>query len=323
MGARAPGQAQYALYHLADGSAPGWINDDAVGNASSYQLTLSRSGHKWAVMTDDGPDNGGTIQHISITLETAAGTPPNTSVVDTHCTIPLPASKFSTNHGSSLASMSFSSDGSILAWGQDDGVYEANVSNPNDCATVTGSVHLVVPGGQMPFLGAAALSPPAPPTGTGTTGGGGSKSGGGSSTGHAVAGAPNTAITSLRLNKRSRQAALKFRGSRGVGKLSFKCKLDHGRWASCHSPKTYKHLKGPAHVRGQGGGSSRQGRSHPPRYGLQGLMIVPRMGYDIRKAEPADSEVDKRKATAGASGEELPDREFDGVVRLRGRGRRR
>ena len=243
-----PGQAQYALYHLADGSAPGWINDDAIGNASSYQMTLSRSGQKWAVMTDDGPDNGGTIQHISITLETAAGTPPNTSVDDTHCTITLSASQFSTNHGSSLASMSFSSDGSILAWGQDDGVYEANVSNPNDCATVTGSVHLVVPGGQMPFLGAAALSPPAPPTGTGTTGGGGSKSGGGSSTGHAVAGAPNTAITSLRLNKRSRQAALKFRGSRGVGKLSFKCKLDHGRWASCHSPKTYKHLKVGRHT---------------------------------------------------------------------------
>lgn len=77
---------------------------------------------------------------------------------DTHCTITLPASQFTTNHGSSLASMSFSSDGSTLAWGQDDGVYEANVSNPNDCASVQRSVRLVVPGAQMPFLGAAPLS---------------------------------------------------------------------------------------------------------------------------------------------------------------------
>jgi hypothetical protein len=232
-----------------DGSAPGWINDDAIGNSSSYQLTLSRSGQKWAVMTDDGPDNGGAIQHISITLETAAGTPPNTNVDDTHCTITLPAGQFATNHGSSLASMSFSSDGSILAWAQDDGIYEANVTNPNDCATVTGSVHLVVPGGQMPFLGAAPLSPPAPPVGNGTPGGGGgSKSGGGPSSGHVTPGAPNTAITNVRLNKRSRQATLKFRGSRGVGKLSFKCKLDRGRWMSCRSPKTYKHLKKGRHT---------------------------------------------------------------------------
>src|SRR6185437_2678832 len=165
------------------------------------------------------------------------------------CKITLPAGQFATNHGSSLASMSFSSDGSTLAWGQDDGIYEANVSNPNDCSTITNSVHLVVPGGQMPFLGAAALSAPAPSTGTGTTGGGGgSKSGGGSSAGHPGPAAPNTAITSLRLNKKSRQAALKFRGSHGVGKLSFKCKLDHGKWTSCRSPKTYKHLKKGCHT---------------------------------------------------------------------------
>jgi hypothetical protein len=208
-------------------------------------VVTSRSGLKWAVMTDDGPDNGGTIHNIAITLETAASTPPTTNIDDTHCTITLPAGKFATNHGSSLASMSFSSDGSTLAWGEDDGIYEANVSNPNDCATVTGSVHLVVPGGQMPFLGAAALSAPA----QGTTGsGGGSKPGGGSPTGNNAPGAPNTAITSFRLNQRSRQATLKFRGSHGVGKLSFTCKLDRGKWTSCRSPKTYKHLRKGRHT---------------------------------------------------------------------------
>jgi hypothetical protein len=246
-GTQFSGNAQYALYNVADGSAPGWSDDEAIGNSPSYQVVTSRSGLKWAVMTDDGPDHGGTIQNIAITLETTAVTPPGGDITDTHCTITLPASQFATNHGSSLASMSFSSDGSTLAWGQDDGIYEANVSNPNACSTVAGSVHLVVPGGQMPFLGAAALSAPASTTGTGPTGGGGSQSGGGSSAGDKPSGAPNTTITSFRVNKRSREATLKFRGSHGVGKLSFRCKLDRGRWTSCRSPKIYKHLSKGRH----------------------------------------------------------------------------
>jgi hypothetical protein len=153
-----PGQAQYSLYNLVDGSSPGWANDEAIGSAPSFQVTVSRSGRKWAVMTDDGPGNGGTIQNIAITLETTPSPPPGTDVNSTHCTIKLAASQFATNHGSSLASMSFSSDDSTLAWGQDDGIYEANVSNPKDCAAVTGSVYLVVPGGQMPFLSPATLT---------------------------------------------------------------------------------------------------------------------------------------------------------------------
>jgi hypothetical protein len=153
-----PGQAEYSLYNVADGSSPGWANDEAIGSAPSFQVTVARSGRKWAVMTDDGPDHGGAIQNIGITLETTAGPLPRTDVNDSHCTIKLAAGQFATNHGSALASMSFSSDESTLAWGQDDGIYEANVSNPKDCAAVTSSVHLVVPGGQMPFLSAAALT---------------------------------------------------------------------------------------------------------------------------------------------------------------------
>jgi hypothetical protein len=238
-GTQFSGNAEYALYNLADGSSPGWSDDEAIGSSPSYQVTLSRSGQRWAVMTDDGPDHGGTIQNIAITLETSS-TPPSTDVTDTHCTITLPASQFATNHGSFLASMSFSSDGSTLAWAQDDGIYEANVSNPGNCNSVTGSVHLVVTGGQMPFLGAAPLSPAAP------SGSGGSGSTSGPSTSRHRA--PNTVITSLHVNKRSRQAAIRFIGSGGVGRLSFRCKLDGGRWTSCRSPLIYKHLKKGKHT---------------------------------------------------------------------------
>lgn len=151
-------QAQYAVYNIVSGASPGWSGDEAIGNASAYQVAISRNGLKFAVETDDAPDHSGRVSSIGITLETTASAPVSADVTDTHCTITLPASPFATNHGSSLLSMSFSADNSTLAWGQDDGIYEANVANPNDCATVTKSVHRVVPGGSMPFLGKAPLS---------------------------------------------------------------------------------------------------------------------------------------------------------------------
>jgi hypothetical protein len=237
-GATLGSQPNFTFYNLSDGSNVGWSADQAIGNASSYQVTVSRNGLVYAVETDDGPDTGGTIANIAITLETA-NTPPDSLSGSTQiapaCKITLPASQFATTHGSSLASMSFSPDGSTLAWGQDDGIYEANVSNPGNCASVTGSVHMVVPGGQMPFLGAAALTAPAP---TGSP----------APTGTSAHRAPNTTITRLHVNKHSHQAAIRFHGSGGAGRLSFRCKLDHARWTRCRSPLTYKHLKKGKHT---------------------------------------------------------------------------
>lgn len=234
-------EPNYTYYNLADGSNIGWSGDAAVGSASSYQVTVSRNGLVYAVETDDGPSNGGTIHNISIAFERATTMPSNfgatTSITPTGCKITLPANHFATSSGANRISMSFSSDGSTLAWGQDDGVYEANVSNPSSCAAVTSSVHMVVPGAQMPFLGAAALSPvnpgpppccnpPTPPK----------------------IGGPNTAITSLHVNRHARRVTFQFRGSGGSGGLSFRCKLDAGRWTSCRSAKTYKHLRKGKHV---------------------------------------------------------------------------
>src|SRR5262249_34644907 len=92
---------------------------------------------------------------------------------------------------------------------------------------------------------------------------GGSHSGGGSSTGNKTPGAPNTAIMSLRGNKKARKATLKFRGSHGVGKLSFKGKLDHGKWGTCHPPKNYKHLQKGTHTI-QAKGVDHRGKVAPP-----------------------------------------------------------
>jgi hypothetical protein len=121
----------------------------------------------------------------------------------------------------------------------------------------------------MPFLGAAPLAPPAPSSGPGGTGGPGgttgtggtggtggtsgtsgtgSPSGGGTSSANGAKSGLNTTITSLHVNKHSRQAAVRFHGSRGAGRLSFRCKLDRGRWTSCRSPLIYKHLKKGKHT---------------------------------------------------------------------------
>jgi hypothetical protein len=217
-------EAQYAMYSIADGSAPGWNQDEAIGDSPSYQVVVDRSGLKYAVLTDDAADNLGTVKHAVIHFETTSTPPSNpSSILPTGCTITLPASEYATPSATQLASMSFSSDSGTLAWAQDDGIYEANVSDPRNCQQITGSVHRVVPGGAMPFLSPAGLSAAPRPSA-----------------------APNTRITAFALNARKRSATVHFSGS-GSGKLSFQCKVNSGAWRSCRSPITLKQLSRGRH----------------------------------------------------------------------------
>jgi hypothetical protein len=124
------------------------------------------------------------------------------------CTITLPAGEFSQPSDLSQVSLTYSSDDNTLAWAQHDGIYEANVSNPQDCVAVDASVHLVVPGGAMPYLSGAPLSPaktttpPAPPVC-------------GSAPGcapppHPGTSVPNTRITRFTLHGRTHTLILRF-----------------------------------------------------------------------------------------------------------------
>lgn len=226
--------AEYALYHLADGTTPGWDNDTAIGSSGSYQVVFSRDGRKSAVLDDDSADwTDGSVHNASITFETSSGNLPNTSWTNSNCTITLPAGQYQTLNGTKLASMSFSADGNTLAWAQDDGIYEANVSNLGNCASVTGSVHMVVPGGAMPFLGAAALSPgpkpppPPPPPGHHKR--------------------PTARILSIKVDRRHHSAKVRFSGH-GTGKVTFQCRLDHGHWHSCRSGQVFRHLRRGRHT---------------------------------------------------------------------------
>jgi hypothetical protein len=250
-GATIGSQPNFTFYNLATGSNTGWSGDQAIGSSGASQVTVSRNGLLYAIETDDGYDHNGTIQNVSITLETG-NTPPNsfgsTTSITAGCKITLPASAFATNHGASEISMSFSSDGKTLAWGQDDGVYEANVSDPSNCGNVAGSVHRVVAGGQMPFLGAAALSPANPAPKPGPTPPGPTPPAPCCGPNPGLTGPPSTAISGFHLNRHSHSAAVRFRGSGGTGSLSFRCKLDGGRWMRCRSPQRYRHLRKGRHT---------------------------------------------------------------------------
>jgi hypothetical protein len=154
-------------------------------------------------------------------------------------------------NGASLASMSFSSDGSTLAWGQDDGIYEANVSDPNNCQQFTSSVHKVVDGGAMPFLSPAPLSPlqpkPSPTCGSGGSCPPSPTCGSGKSCPSPSGGkAPNTTITGFKMNARKRSASVHFKGT-GSGKLTFQCRLGKGKWQPCSSPVTIVHISRGRH----------------------------------------------------------------------------
>jgi hypothetical protein len=188
-----------------------YSGDASIPDGWAFDAGWSHDATKLALVLDNAPDVGGTASEAKIQLETLSSTGSTDG-----CVITLDPSKYAGNQ----TSLTFSSDGRTIAWGQTDGIYEADVSNPNSC----GAPHLVVPGGAMPYLGAAPLSPPT----CGSCNNGG---------------APNTKLTGAKINRHKRSATFKFSGG-----TSFKCKLDRGKWSSCHSPKTYKRLKRGKHT---------------------------------------------------------------------------
>jgi len=59
---------------------------------------------------------------------------------------------------------------------------------------------------------------------------------------------PQTKIAKAKIRARKRTASFRFSGSGGKGKLSFQCRLDKGKYKTCRSGKSYKHLKRGKHV---------------------------------------------------------------------------
>lgn len=255
---------QYGIWNADNASDNGgWKTDSDIPNSDwEFEVAYTRNLKRLALFLDDSPAYTGVAHNVEIVLESVDWGNNATSTDD--CTIPLQAGSYS-QIPQLIDSISYSSDGSTLAWADSTGIYEANVANPSNCAAVKSSVHLAVPGGAYPYFGAAALSPVAaggsgagsggPGSGSGSGGSGSGNAGSGSGNGAAHNGgptqtvsAPNTKITRAIINHRTRTATFHLKGSGGSGKLTYKCRLDHGRWKKCATSVTYKRLRRGRHT---------------------------------------------------------------------------
>lgn len=207
-------QGNYGLVDLSGQHQPtGWTDNSNIPDGYQYSVFPSRNGKVYAIFLDDASNYiPPQPHHVRIHLETFS-TPVSGNSSDA-CTITLNPAKFTAAGFPLIETLTFSSDNRTLMWSENDGIWAADVSNPHSC----GAPHLLIPGGLMPYLSPAALSAKIIP-------------------------APNTAITGVSVNHRARKATITFRGSGGVGKLHFRCRLDGGRWVKCTSPVLATNLR--------------------------------------------------------------------------------
>ncbi|MGZ4217789.1 MAG: TolB family protein [Solirubrobacteraceae bacterium] len=138
------GNAPFAVYDAATGTGHG-PTDDPYFN--SRDATAARNGSRVAVLEDDPLIDGTGAASADFVLYAASG----------DVTQPVQKCKIALNVANirnySIASPTFSPDGSKLAWAENDGIHVANTANPDDCASITQS--LLVPGGSYPYFASA------------------------------------------------------------------------------------------------------------------------------------------------------------------------
>lgn len=134
-----------------------WFSDDASSATGFDGIAISRDGTKFVSVEDDGADHSGAAQNVEVRLWAASGAPTNASggsasTPSLKCELTLPADPDSTLWYYN-AGPSFSPDGTRLAFAEPDGVHIANVSNLNNCGSI--SAPLVIAGATQPFWSAA------------------------------------------------------------------------------------------------------------------------------------------------------------------------
>ena len=147
--------APIALYSLGgDNSEEPWFEDGAADWATGFGAVTSRDGTRIAVLEDDAADNDGVPTRVALRIFTAAGpgAPPAF-----RCELGLEALDTYT-----LASPTFSPDGTRLAWAESDGIHAATLGSLDDCGAIREQI-LTLPGAWEPHWGPA--NDPAPPAG--------------------------------------------------------------------------------------------------------------------------------------------------------------
>ena len=142
-----------------DNSSSGWFGDTTEadpsnpnGWATGFNAAISRQGSKLAIYEDDAANWwDGNPRQVVIRLFTTTGAPPAAPTF--RCQINLPASRFP--HGASNDGLSFSPDGTQIAWEDTAGIHTAQVGNLSDCSAI--SQRFVISGGIDPFWSPANL----------------------------------------------------------------------------------------------------------------------------------------------------------------------
>jgi hypothetical protein len=137
-------------------------------DTSINQYAIDRSGTRGAanmdITTGGGPPQTDPNAHTLVLFPVANAVPA------------LPTKQFCVLDGSQanpveISDLTWSPDGSTLAWQEPDGIHEASVPTTSNCAQIPGS-HLVIPGGSEPAWGPSddrqfpepTAAPPPPPT---------------------------------------------------------------------------------------------------------------------------------------------------------------
>jgi hypothetical protein len=145
-------QAEVATW-TTTGSGTGRSTDLADSWATAYHATSTRDGKKIALIEDDAADYfDGVPRTVKLVFGTSTGP---MDAITRQCAISLPATQYSNWGGATYTNLTFRSDGKVLAFDSQAGIYKVNTSNLAGCTATTLNKQLWIKGGINPSFSPA------------------------------------------------------------------------------------------------------------------------------------------------------------------------
>ena len=120
--------------------------------ATAYHGSSSRDGTKFALIEDDAANYlDGVPRHVKLVFGTSSG---RTGTITRQCAISLPTAQFGNWGGSDHTNLSFRTDGKVLAFDTQAGIYKVNTSHLRGCTATSLNKTLWIKGGSNPSFSA-------------------------------------------------------------------------------------------------------------------------------------------------------------------------